>query len=85
MKKYRYFLKPILKKIFKVFWCGEVRGGGGVGIVIRKSLCDTVVQVRRVNPRIIGVDFVVGRKVIQVFSVICTTAGKINGGKDRVL
>ena len=22
---------------FKVFWCGEVRGGGGVGIVIRKK------------------------------------------------
>ena len=26
------------KEDFKVFWCGEVRGGGGVGIVIRKSV-----------------------------------------------
>ena len=25
------------KEDFKVFWCGEVRGGGGVGIVIRKK------------------------------------------------
>ena len=64
------------KEDFKVFWCGEVRGGGGVGIVIKKSLCDTVVQVRRVNPRIIGVDFVVGRKVIQVFSVYAPQQGR---------
>ena len=46
------------KEDFKVFWYGEVRGGGGVGIVIRKSLCDTVVQVRRVNPRLLKWIFV---------------------------
>ena len=40
------------KEDFRLFWCGEMRGSGGVGIVVRKSLCDKVVKVRRVNPRI---------------------------------
>ncbi len=44
--------------------------------MVRKSLCDRVVQVRRVNPRIIGVDFVVGTKVIQVFSVYAPQQGR---------
>ena len=64
------------KEDFRLFWCGEMRGCGGVGIMVRKSLCDKVVQVRRVNPRIIGVDFVVGRKVIQVFSVYAPQPGR---------
>ena len=64
------------KEDFRLFWCGEMRGSGGVGIVVRKSLCDKVVKVRRVNPRIIGVDFVVGRKVIQVFSVYAPQPGR---------
>ena len=43
---------------YKLYWMGEEVGQGGVGILIKSELTQKIVEVKKVNPRIItmGID-----------------------------
>ena len=54
---------------YKLYWKGEETGCGGVGLMVKYDLVESVMEVRRVSPRIISIDIVVNEKVVTVISV----------------
>ena len=36
-------------RIYKLWWSGKGDGVGGVGVLVKKELCDMVVEVRKVS------------------------------------
>ena len=67
---------------YKLFWSGDQSGSGGVGVFVKTSLCDKVVEVRRVNARLVAVDFVFGDKVYAIISVYALQCGRPDEEKD---
>ena len=52
--------------MYKLFWIGNTTGTGGVGIFLAERLVENVVNVNRVNDRIIVIMSLVGKRVISV-------------------
>ena len=61
---------------YKLYWIGEETGRGGVGLMVKHDLVESVMEVRRVSPRIIFVDIVVNEKVVAVISVYAPQSGR---------
>ena len=54
---------------YKLFWIGNSTGYGGVGIFIAEKWVDKVIDVKRVNDRIIVVKFLIGKRIVTAVSV----------------
>ncbi|KAK3876473.1 hypothetical protein Pcinc_018758 [Petrolisthes cinctipes] len=54
---------------YKLWWSGEKKKVGGVGILVRENLVVDVIQVERINARIIKIKIIMERKVANIFSV----------------
>ena len=54
---------------YKLYWIGEETGRGGVGLMVKHDLVESVMEVRRVSSRIASIDIVVNEKVVTVISV----------------
>ena len=66
---------------YKFWWSGG-KGEDGVGILIREDLVEDVLQVDRINPRIIKMKIVMGRKVANIFSVYAPQVGRPQDEKE---
>ena len=54
---------------YKLFWIGNSTGYGGVGIFTAEKWVDKVIDVKRVNDRIIVVKFLIGKRVVTTVPV----------------
>ena len=68
---------------YKLYWKGEETGRGGVGLVVNYDLVESVMEVRRVSPRIISIDIVVNEKVVTVISVYAPPRGRSEEEKEK--
>ena len=68
---------------YKLYWKGEETGCGGVGLMVKHDLVESVMEVRRVFPRIISVDIVVNKKVVTVISVYAPQSGRSEEEKEK--
>ena len=68
---------------YKFVWSGAADGCGGVGILVAEELVGDVVEVTRVNDRMIIMKIVVGEEVLNVMSVYAPQNGKSEEEKER--
>ena len=68
---------------YKLYWKGEETGRGGVGLMVKHDLVESVMEVRRVSPRIISIDIVVNEKVVTVISVYAPQSGRSEEEKEN--
>ena len=68
---------------YKLYWKGEETGRGGVGLMVKHDLIESVMEVRRVSPRIISIDIVVNEKVVTVISVYAPQSGWSEEEKEK--
>ena len=68
---------------FKIWYTGTVANRNGVGVLIDKSLKNSVVGVRRQGDRIILVKLVVGDMVLNVISAYAPQVGLDESAKRQ--
>ena len=68
---------------YKFFWSGGKSANAGVGILIRNEWIDKVVSATRVNERIIGLKLVIGKDLVNIFSVYVPQVGRTEEEKDQ--
>ena len=68
---------------YKLYWKGEETDRGGVGLMVKHYLVESVMEVRRVSPRIISIDIVVNEKVVNVISVYAPQSGRSEEEKEK--
>ena len=61
---------------YKFFWVGCEEGISGVGVLVAEKWIDKVMEVNRVNERILVVRVIVGRKVLNIISVYAPQTGR---------
>ena len=61
---------------YKLWWSGEKSKRGGVGIMVKEDLEGHVMEVNRVNSRIMYIKMVVGAQKINIFSLYAPQAGR---------
>nr|XP_016443118.1 PREDICTED: craniofacial development protein 2-like [Nicotiana tabacum] len=60
---------------FKLWYFGRVKGRNGVAILVDRELRESVVEVRRVNDRLMAIKLVVGGSTMNVVSAYAPQAG----------
>ncbi|XP_019237909.1 PREDICTED: craniofacial development protein 2-like [Nicotiana attenuata] len=60
---------------YKLWFSGVVKGKNGVGILVDRELRESVVEVRRVNDRLIAIKVVVGGSTLNVISAYAPQTG----------
>ncbi|MBJ3377360.1 hypothetical protein JGC18_24970 [Salmonella enterica subsp. enterica serovar Typhimurium] len=68
---------------YKLYWQGTNQGNAGVGILIAEKWSDKVVEVKRVNERIVIVKMVIGVKLVNVVSAYAPQSGRSDDEKDE--
>ena len=68
---------------YKLYWKGEETGRGGVGLMVKHDLVESVMEVRKVSPRITSIDIVVIKKVVTVISVYAPQSGRSEEEKEK--
>ena len=66
----------------KLWWSGNKEGHGGVGVMVKGALYDKVVEVRRVNDRVMSLVIVL-EEVIRVVCAYAAQSGKLIGEKEK--
>ena len=66
----------IFGQSFKLWWSGNSSGIGGVGILVKKELCEKVVDIRRKSDRAMVVVLGFGEQVIRVILAFGPPAGR---------
>ena len=67
---------------YKFFWQGCNKGTAGVGVFIAEILVDSVVNVVRVNERIMYVKLVIGKQIVNIVSAYAPQVGLSVEEKD---
>ncbi|XP_009626430.1 uncharacterized protein [Nicotiana tomentosiformis] len=60
---------------YKLWYSGVLKGKNGVGILVDRELRESVVEVRRVNDRLMSIKLVVGESTLNVVSAYTPQAG----------
>ncbi|MBJ5570498.1 hypothetical protein JGG62_24150 [Salmonella enterica subsp. enterica serovar Typhimurium] len=68
---------------YKLYWQGTNQGDAGVDILIAEKWSDKVVEVKRVNERIVIVKMVIGVKLVNVVSAYAPQSGRSDDEKDE--
>ena len=68
---------------YKLFWVGSKDGTGGVGILVADRWIEKVIDVNRVNDRIMLVKLLLGKVTVVIVSVYAPQQGLPDGEKDR--
>ena len=53
---------------YKIFWVGNEKGGGGVGILFSEEWIEKVSDINRVSDRIVMIKLAIDNKIIMVLS-----------------
>ena len=67
---------------YKFIWSGDSSGFGGVGILIEKKWIDKIISVVRVDHRVIHIRILIGKPIINIFSVYAPQTGLSTEEKD---
>ena len=67
---------------YKFIWSGDSSGFQGVGILIEKKWIDKIISVVRVDHRIIHIRILIGKLIINIFSVYAPQTGLSTEEKD---
>ncbi|KAK3893379.1 hypothetical protein Pcinc_002812 [Petrolisthes cinctipes] len=67
---------------YKLFWIGNDKGTGGVGIFLAEKWVDKVIEVNRVSNRIIQMKLMVGETIFTAISVYVPQCGLSEEAKD---
>lgn len=67
---------------YKFLWQGGKDGNGGVGVLVAEKWVDQVVKVNRVDERILVVQLLVGRRLVNVISTYAPQVGRSDDEKD---
>ena len=65
---------------YEWWWSGNQDGDGGVGVLVKAEQHDKVVEVRRVNYRVVSLAIVFEEEVVRV---ICSCAPKVESRRDE--
>ena len=68
---------------YKFFWVGCEEGVSGVGILVAEKWINHVVEVRRVNERVMVLRLAIGRSVFNIVSVYAPQTGRIREEKEE--
>ena len=69
---------------YKFWWSGEKKDKrGGVGLLVREDLVQDVMEIQRLTTRIMSIKMLVGRKILQVFSVYAPQGGRPQEEKEE--
>ncbi|XP_057317637.1 uncharacterized protein LOC130662734 [Hydractinia symbiolongicarpus] len=68
---------------YKLFWIGNSDGYGGVGIFVAEKWVEKVIDVMRVNSRIIVIKFLIGNRIVTFLSVYAPQCGLSEEDKDK--
>ncbi|XP_070040555.1 uncharacterized protein [Nicotiana tomentosiformis] len=60
---------------YKLWYSGVLKGKNGVGILVDRELRESVVEVRRVNDRLMSIKLVVGESTLNVVSAYAPQEG----------
>ena len=61
--------------IYKLYWCGNKSGQGGVAILLSDKWADKVFSVQRISDRILLLKLIIGRTVFSFFSLYAPQIG----------
>lgn len=67
---------------YKLYWKGEDTGHGGVGLMVRKDLVESVVEVKRASSRFMALEIAINGEMVTVFSVYAPQSGRSEEEKD---
>ena len=67
-----------------MWWSGNQEGHGGVGVLVKEGLYDKVVDVRRVNDRVMSLALVLVVEVVRVAWAYAPQGGKSMDKKENV-
>ena len=67
---------------YKIFYIGSKEGQAGVAVLIRERWVDKVVEVKRINSRLILVKLIIGECLVSVISAYAPQAGRTEEEKD---
>jgi len=67
---------------YKLWWSGNTKGIGGVGILIKEELCEKVVEVRRKSDRVMAVVLIFEEVVVRVICAHGPQSGRSEEEKD---
>ena len=67
--------KEIERTGFKLWYSGRDKGRNGVGIIIYKDLKESVVEVKRLDDRIILIKLILEEEILNVISVYAPQVG----------
>ena len=68
---------------YKFYWIGNQTGIGGVGILVREKWVENVMDVMRVNDRIMVLKLIFGKQIVTVVSTYAPQAGLPDETKDK--
>ena len=68
---------------YRIMWNGDGSKDVGVAVLIRSEWIDKVVNVNRVNERIVVIKLVIGAVLVNVLSVYAPQVGRTIEGKDK--
>ena len=67
---------------FKLFWVGNDKGMGGVGILLAEKWVEAIFDIKHVSDRIMLIKRVVGKSIVTILSVYAPQAGLDDSVKD---
>ena len=68
---------------YKLRWSENNHGTGGVGILVKKELCEKVVEVRRKSEKVMAMVLVFEEEVIRVIYAYAPQVGRSECKKDH--
>lgn len=68
---------------YKFFWVGCEEGVAGVGVLVAEKWIDNVVEVRRVNERVMVLRLAIGKSLVNIVSVYAPQVGRTREEKEE--
>lgn len=68
---------------YKLWWSGNDAGNGGVGILVKEELCESVLEVRRKSDRVMAMGFVFKQEIVRVICGYAPQTGRPALEKER--
>ena len=70
---------------YKMYWKGENTGQGGVAVMVKKDLVNSVVEVKRVSARILVVEMAVNEKILSVIRSVMKCLTNMELGNSMLM
>ncbi|ESO11722.1 hypothetical protein HELRODRAFT_152575, partial [Helobdella robusta] len=70
------------KKKYKLFWNGQKTAKNGVGIFVRKPVAQEVLDIKRINSRLMWIKLRLEKQTMNIFSAYAPQTGESEEMKD---